>query len=132
MARVQMKINLKDDEPKENPTEGTAVPSSFDIECSETGSLLGVVTWLAQQFAHSLNWKMAEFSLPANSVVKERKTFPAPSGATNTKKFKIYRYDPDSGDNPRLDTFVIDLDDCGPMVLDALNKIKNETDATLT
>lgn len=75
---------------------------------------------------------MAEFSLPANSVVKEGKTFPAPSGATNTKKFKIYRYDPDSGDNPRLDTFVIDLDDCGPMVLDALNKIKNEIDATLT
>jgi len=75
---------------------------------------------------------MAEFSLPANSVVKEGKTFPAPSGATNTKKFKIYRYDPDSGDNPRLDTFVIDLDDCGPMVLDALNKIKNEVDATLT
>jgi len=75
---------------------------------------------------------MAEFSLPANSVVKEGKTFKAPDGATNVKKFKIYRYDPDSGDNPRLDTFEIDLDDCGPMILDALIKIKNEIDTTLT
>jgi len=75
---------------------------------------------------------MAEFSLPANSVVKEGKTFKAPDGASNVKKFKIYRYDPDSGENPRLDTFEIDLDDCGPMILDALIKIKNEIDATLT
>jgi succinate dehydrogenase / fumarate reductase, iron-sulfur subunit len=75
---------------------------------------------------------MAEFSLPANSVVKEGKTFKAPAGAKNVKNFKIYRYDPDSGGNPYLDTFEIDLDDCGPMVLDALNKIKNEVDATLT
>jgi succinate dehydrogenase / fumarate reductase iron-sulfur subunit len=75
---------------------------------------------------------MAEFSLPANSVVKEGKTFKAPAGAKNVKKFKIYRYDPDAGENPRLDTFEIDLDDCGPMILDALIKIKNEIDATLT
>ncbi|MBF0307730.1 MAG: succinate dehydrogenase iron-sulfur subunit, partial [Alphaproteobacteria bacterium] len=46
--------------------------------------------------------------------------------------FKIYRYDPDSGSNPRVDTFEIDTAACGPMVLDALNKIKNEVDATLT
>jgi succinate dehydrogenase / fumarate reductase iron-sulfur subunit len=75
---------------------------------------------------------MAEFSLPANSTVKEGKSFSAPAGAKNTRKFKIYRYDPDSGDNPRTDTFEIDLDACGPMVLDALIKIKNEVDATLT
>ncbi|SCA57144.1 succinate dehydrogenase, FeS subunit [Candidatus Terasakiella magnetica] len=75
---------------------------------------------------------MAEFSLPANSVVKEGKTFKAPDGASNVKKFKIYRYDPDSGENPSLDTFEIDLDDCGPMILDALIKIKNEVDTTLT
>ena len=46
--------------------------------------------------------------------------------------FKIYRYDPDSGANPRYDTYTIDLDKCGPMVLDALIKIKNEIDPTLT
>ncbi len=75
---------------------------------------------------------MAEFTLPANSVVKPGKIWPAPEGATRTKNFKIYRFDPDSGANPRWDTFEIDLDDCAPMVLDALLKIKNEIDPTLT
>ena len=75
---------------------------------------------------------MAEFSLPKNSVVKKGKHFPAPEGAKNVRKFKIYRYDPGKNENPRYDTFDIDMDDCGPMVLDALLKIKNETDSTLT
>lgn len=75
---------------------------------------------------------MAEFRLPANSVVKQGKTWPAPNGATRVKNFRIYRYDPDSGENPRWDTYQIDLDDCAPMVLDALLKIKNEIDPTLT
>ena len=75
---------------------------------------------------------MAEFTLPPNSRVKEGKTFKAPAGAKTVKTFKIYRYDPDSGENPRLDTYEIDLEACGPMVLDALLKIKNEIDSTLT
>jgi succinate dehydrogenase / fumarate reductase iron-sulfur subunit len=75
---------------------------------------------------------MAEFKLPANSVVKPGKTFPAPAGAKNVKKFLVYRYDPESGENPRVDTFEIDLDDCGPMILDALLKIKSDVDATLS
>ncbi|NKD54484.1 MULTISPECIES: succinate dehydrogenase iron-sulfur subunit [unclassified Haematospirillum] len=75
---------------------------------------------------------MVEFNLPANSRVTEGKTVKAPAGAKNVKTFRIYRYDPDSGQNPRLDTFEIDLDACGPMVLDALLKIKNEIDSTLT
>ena len=75
---------------------------------------------------------MAEFMLPANSRVQEGKTFPAPTGATNLKAFKVYRWSPDDDDNPRLDTYYVDLDDCGPMVLDALIKIKNEIDQTLT
>jgi succinate dehydrogenase / fumarate reductase, iron-sulfur subunit len=75
---------------------------------------------------------MAEFSLPANSKIKQGKTYPAPAGAKNVKRFRIYRYDPDSGANPRMDTYDIDLAACGPMVLDALIKIKNEMDATLT
>jgi succinate dehydrogenase / fumarate reductase, iron-sulfur subunit len=44
----------------------------------------------------------------------------------------VYRYDPDSGENPRTDTYEVDLRRCGPMVLDALIKIKNEIDPTLT
>ncbi len=55
-----------------------------------------------------------------------------PAGAKRPRTFKIYRYNPDTPDNPRLDSYTIDLDDCGPMILDALIKIKNEVDSTLT
>ncbi|HYM02999.1 MAG TPA: succinate dehydrogenase iron-sulfur subunit [Stellaceae bacterium] len=75
---------------------------------------------------------MVEFTLPANSKVREGKTFAAPAGAKRVKSFKIYRWDPDTRLNPRLDTYEVDIDACGPMVLDALIKIKNETDTTLT
>ncbi len=75
---------------------------------------------------------MVEFALPRNSKVKQGKTHKAPAGAENVKSFKVYRWDPDLDDNPRLDTFEVDLDDCGPMVLDALIKIKNEVDSTVT
>ncbi len=75
---------------------------------------------------------MVEFNLPANSRVKDGKTWSAPAGATRIRNFKIYRYDPESGENPRLDTYPVDLGSCGPMVLDALIKIKNEMDPTLT
>ncbi len=75
---------------------------------------------------------MVEFALPRNSKVKQGKTHKAPAGAENVKSFKVYRWDPDLDDNPRLDTFELDLDDCGPMVLDALIKIKNEVDSTVT
>lgn len=75
---------------------------------------------------------MADFALPKNSRITKGKSHPAPAGASRTKTFTIYRYDPDSGENPRYDNFVIDLDDCGPMVLDALIKIKSEIDPSLT
>ncbi|MFY9952589.1 MAG: succinate dehydrogenase iron-sulfur subunit [Bradyrhizobium sp.] len=68
---------------------------------------------------------------PESRIVRGR-TWPAPAGAVRVKSFEIYRYDPDSGENPRLDTFEVDLDDCGPMVLDALFWIKNKVDSTLT
>ena len=75
---------------------------------------------------------MAEFSLPANSKIRDGKTWPAPQGAANLKTFRIYRWSPDDGENPRLDTYQVDMGTCGPMVLDALIKIKNEIDPTLT
>ncbi|MBL8806759.1 MAG: succinate dehydrogenase iron-sulfur subunit, partial [Rhodospirillales bacterium] len=75
---------------------------------------------------------MAEFSLPANSKVSSGKAWPGPSDAKRTKTFKIYRWDPDTGANPRVDSYTIDLDKTAPMVLDALIKIKNEIDPTLT
>ncbi|HSR54993.1 MAG TPA: succinate dehydrogenase iron-sulfur subunit [Alphaproteobacteria bacterium] len=75
---------------------------------------------------------MVEFTLPRNSKVGEGRTHKAPDGAGNVKAIKVYRWDPDSGGNPRMDTYEIDLDRCGPMVLDALIKIKDEVDSTLT
>jgi succinate dehydrogenase / fumarate reductase iron-sulfur subunit len=75
---------------------------------------------------------MAEFTLPPNSRVKPGKVHAAPADAKRAREFKIYRWDPDSGENPRLDVYTVDLADCAPMVLDALIKIKNEVDPTLT
>lgn len=75
---------------------------------------------------------MVEFNLPANSKYSTGKSHGGASGATKKKTFKVYRWNPDDGQNPRIDSYDVDLDNCGPMVLDALIKIKNETDATLT
>ena len=75
---------------------------------------------------------MAQLTLPKNSRVGAGKTWPAPAGAGRTRRFKVYRWSPDEGGNPRLDSYDIDMDSCGPMVLDALIKIKNEIDSTLT
>jgi len=75
---------------------------------------------------------MAEFALPKNSRPIEGKRYKAADGAQNVKEFRIYRYDPEWGTNPRIDTYEIDLNQCGPMVLDALIKIKGELDGSLT
>lgn len=80
---------------------------------------------------------LKRFPMPRNadvspeSRIERGKSWPAPAGATRTKNFELYRYDPDSGRNPRLDTFEVDLDACGPTVLDALFWIKNTVDSTL-
>src|SRR5210317_2421836 len=75
---------------------------------------------------------MVQLTLPKNSTIRVGKTWPKPEGATNVRKFSIYRWNPDDGENPRVDTYFVDMDSCGPMVLDALIKIKNEIDPTLT
>jgi succinate dehydrogenase / fumarate reductase iron-sulfur subunit len=75
---------------------------------------------------------MVEFRLPANSRIRDGQTHKAPEGAKRVKTFSVYRWSPDDGENPRVDRYEIDLDACGPMVLDALIKIKNEVDPTLT
>jgi succinate dehydrogenase / fumarate reductase iron-sulfur subunit len=75
---------------------------------------------------------MAEFALPKNSVPVKGKEFFAPADAKRVKRFEVYRWNPDSGENPRIDVYHLDLDHCGTMVLDAILKIKNEIDSTLT
>ena len=75
---------------------------------------------------------MAEFTLPANSRMTDGKHHKAPDGAKRVKTFKVYRYNPDDEKNPTIDSFEVDLDDCGPMILDALIKIKDQVDSSLT
>jgi len=75
---------------------------------------------------------MAELRLPPNSRISEGKVHVSLESSDSPKKLRIYRYDPDSAENPRMDTYEIDLEKCGPMVLDALIKIKNELDSSLT
>src|SRR5688572_2685123 len=75
---------------------------------------------------------MAEFTLPRNSKVQPGKTVRVSGEIKKPRTFKIYRWDPDTDENPRLDTYEIDLARCGPMVLDAIIHIKNDIDSTLT
>lgn len=75
---------------------------------------------------------MVQLTLPKNSTVKTGKTWPKPDGATNLKEYQVYRWSPDDDENPRIDTYFVDMDDCGPMILDGLIYIKNKIDPTLT
>ena len=74
---------------------------------------------------------MAEFSLPANSKISEGKTL-RDSSSGDLRTVRIYRWDPDSGENPRVDTYEVDMKACGPMILDVLIRIKDNIDSTLT
>ncbi len=75
---------------------------------------------------------MVELALPKNSKVGKGKIWPKPEGANSVREFRIYRWNPDDGANPRVDTYYVDMSDCGPMVLDAIIWIKNKIDPTLT
>ena len=80
---------------------------------------------------------MVEFTLPKNSRVTDGKVWPLPGKRhvereKGTREYRVYRWSPEDGLNPRMDTYTVDLDDCGPMVLDALIWIKNKIDPTLT
>ena len=59
---------------------------------------------------------MAEFTLPKNSALIQGKTFKAPQGTVNIRRFEVYRWDPETQENPRIDIYELDMDDCGPMV----------------
>jgi succinate dehydrogenase / fumarate reductase iron-sulfur subunit len=75
---------------------------------------------------------MVQFTLPKNSKITAGKTWARPAGARNPCEYRVYRWNPDDGKNPRTDTYFVDLDECGSMVLDALIWIKNVIDPTLT
>jgi len=75
---------------------------------------------------------MVQLTLPENSRVKPGKTWPKPAKANRLTEFRIYRWNPDAGGKPKMQDYKVDMSSCGPMVLDALIKIKNEDDQTLT
>lgn len=70
-------------------------------------------------------------ALSRDPKIKAGRTWPSPSNSGATRVLKLYRYDPEGGEGPRLDTFSVDVSQCGPMVLDALIRIKSEVDPTL-
>ncbi len=74
---------------------------------------------------------MVQFFLPKNSRPTKGKSWPKPSTAKRVTEFRIYRWNPDDNENPRMDTYFVDRDDCGPMVLDALIWIKSKINSTL-
>jgi len=75
---------------------------------------------------------MVELTLPKNSKIsKAGKVWPAKAGSGAMRVFKVYRYDPDTPDNPRVDTYKVEMTGVS-MVLDALIKIKNEIDPGLS
>jgi succinate dehydrogenase / fumarate reductase iron-sulfur subunit len=74
---------------------------------------------------------MVEFRLPKHSRVEKGRIWPKPD-SKSLREFQVYRWNPDDGRNPRLDTYFVDMSDCGPMVLDGLIWIKNNIDSTLT
>ena len=79
---------------------------------------------------------MVQFTLPADSRIDKKagKIHKVSGSAKNIKLVEIYRFDPEDEKqtNPYIDRFEIDLDNCGPMVLDLLIKIKSEQDSSLT
>jgi len=75
---------------------------------------------------------MVQLTLPKNSKIKIGKTWPKPHDSNNLRKVEVYRWSPDDDKNPQIDTYFVDMEDCGPMVLDVLIKIKSEIDPTLT
>ena len=74
---------------------------------------------------------MVQISLPKNSEVEKGKYFQDKTGSKNIRKVNVYRWDPSTEENPRIDTYEVDMDNCPSKVLDLLNKIKNEIDPSL-
>ena len=75
---------------------------------------------------------MVQFNLPDNSKLVEGEYYESKTKSDNIKNFRVYRWSPDDEKNPRVDTYEVDMDNCGPMVLDAVMKIKSDIDPSLT
>lgn len=79
----------------------------------------------------------ANVASASRTVVPESKTptvnEPSTDANAKIKTFQIYRWNPDEPTSkPRMQSYTLDLNKTGPMMLDALIRIKNEIDQTLT
>ena len=74
---------------------------------------------------------MVELTLPRNSKITSKgRVHKAKADGGDTRTVKVYRYDPDDGENPRVDSYQVDVTGVS-MVLDLLIKIKSDFDSTL-
>ncbi|KAG0043402.1 succinate dehydrogenase complex, subunit B [Linnemannia elongata] len=75
---------------------------------------------LAKQSVLGLTRPVLKYSVPSAPVAIAR-TFATEAPAKKTKTFQIYRWNPDQpAEKPKLQTYEVDMNNCGPMVLDAL------------
>eukprot|EP00747_Dinoflagellata_sp_TGD_P146856 gnl/TRDRNA2_/TRDRNA2_176742_c0_seq19.p1 gnl/TRDRNA2_/TRDRNA2_176742_c0~~gnl/TRDRNA2_/TRDRNA2_176742_c0_seq19.p1 ORF type:complete len:308 (+),score=68.96 gnl/TRDRNA2_/TRDRNA2_176742_c0_seq19:50-925(+) len=79
-------------------------------------------------FAAALRPRIAAAARNAAPLAQHSRAFAA---VAKPQTFSIYRYDPEKMAKPFLQEYTIDLAQCGPMILDALIKIKDEVDTTL-
>ncbi|MGI9170470.1 MAG: succinate dehydrogenase iron-sulfur subunit [Caulobacteraceae bacterium] len=74
---------------------------------------------------------MVQLTLPRNSKVGKGRHHPAPAGVERVQAFRVSQLKPEGDGNPAWDDYDVDVEACGPMVLDALIHIKNTMDSTL-
>ncbi|GAA0171541.1 dehydrogenase [Lithospermum erythrorhizon] len=94
-----------------------------------TGLLRRAMTRVVEQPSPAARLVAARFHA---SEAEAQQVEPKAKDSSSMKTFQIYRWNPNNPSKPHLQDFQIDLKDCGPMVLDALIKIKNEIDPSLT
>jgi len=75
---------------------------------------------------------LGRFAKMVAAPLRIQRSFIATRSMSSMKQFKIYRFNPETDTQPRYQTYELDMDNCGPMTLDALIKIKSEQDSTLT
>ena len=66
---------------------------------------------------------MVQINLPENSKIKKGKYFKDVTGSKNLRKVNVYRWDPSTGENPRIDTYEVDMDNCGPNVTTGVSTV---------
>lgn len=78
-------------------------------------------------------FRPAAFARSYATVEATKNVDPIPSENPSMKTFKVYRWNPDTpSEKPTMESYQLDLKKTGPMMLDALIRIKNEIDPTLT